>query len=216
MRGTSELTMDLRIREAVPADAGPMARVHVDTWRTSYAGIVPAGHLAGLSYRDREAVWVQILTSDRPAKCNFVAEIGGEIVGFADGGPEREGDPVYRGELYAIYLLQEYQHRGIGRLLASAVARGLLAAGFESMLLWVLEENRPARRFYESLGGEQVGRKTIEVGGADLVEVSYGWKDITGVADLPKVPSPWREKVRACPEFAEGMRGSNWSPLAQA
>ena len=168
-----------------------MARVHVDTWRTSYAGIVPDEHLAGLSYRDREAVWVQILTRHQPPQCNFVAEkVGGEIVGFADGGPEREGDPVYRGELYAIYLLREHQHRGIGRLLASAVARGLLAAGFDSMLLWVLEENRPARRFYESLGGVQVGRKAIAIGGADLVEVSYGWKDITGLADLPKVPSP--------------------------
>ncbi len=160
-----------------------MARVHIDTWRTSYAGIVPAEHLAGLSYKDREAVWVQILTRDRPAQCNFVAETGGgEIVGFAGGGQEREDDDVYRGELYAIYLLREYQRRGAGRRLACAVAWGLLSIGFDSMLLWVLEDNHPARRFYESLGGEQVGRKTIAIGGADLVEVSYGWRDITGLA----------------------------------
>ena len=53
--------MDVRIREAVPEDAGPMAKVHIDTWRTAYAGIVPSEHLAGLSYERREAVWVQIL-----------------------------------------------------------------------------------------------------------------------------------------------------------
>ena len=160
-----------------------MARVHIDMWRTAYAGIVPAEHLAGLSYERREAVWVQILTRDQPAQCNFVAEtVGGEIVGFAGGGPEREGDSTHRVELYAIYLLQEHQRRGIGRRLACAVAHGLLSSGFDSMLLWVLEDNRPARRFYESLGGEQVGRKTIEIGGADLVEVSYGWRDITGLA----------------------------------
>ena len=119
--------MDVRIREAVQADAGAMARVHIDMWRTAYAGIVPAEHLAGLSYERREAVWVQILTRDQPAQCNFVAEtVGGEIVGFAGGGPEREGDSTYKGELYAIYLLQEHQRRGIGRRLARAVARGLL------------------------------------------------------------------------------------------
>ena len=175
--------MDVRIREAVPEDAGPMAKVHIDTWRTAYAGIVPSEHLAGLSYERREAVWVQILTRDQPAQCNCVAEtVGGEIVGFAGGGPEREGDSTYKGELYAIYLLQEHQRRGIGRRLACAVAHGLLSSGFDSMLLWMLEDNRPARRFYESLGGEQVGRKTIEIGGADLVEVSYGWRDITGLA----------------------------------
>ena len=175
--------MDVRIREAVPADAGAITRVHIDTWRTSYAGIVPDEHLADLSYERREAVWVQILSRDEPAQCNFVAETdGGEIVGFAGGGPEREGDEVYRGELYAIYLLREYQRSGTGRRLACAVARGLIEAGFDSMLLWVLEDNRPARRFYESLGGEQVGRKTIEIGGATLVELSYGWRNITGLA----------------------------------
>ncbi len=175
--------MGIRIREAVPADAGGITRVHIDTWRTSYAGIVPDEHLAGLSYSRREPVWVQILTRDAPAECNFVAETeGGEVVGFAGGGPEREGDEVYRGELYAIYLLQEHQGRGIGRRLACAVAQGLLSSGFDSMLLWVLEDNRRARRFYESLGGAVVGRKSIEIGGAALVEVSYGWRDITGLA----------------------------------
>ena len=89
--------MGVRIRESVPADADAITRVHIDTWRSSYAGIVPDEHLAGLSYSDREAVWVQILSRDDPAQCNFVAETGGgEIVGFAGGGPEREGNEVYR------------------------------------------------------------------------------------------------------------------------
>ena len=175
--------MGIRIRAAVPVDAGSITRVHIDTWRSSYAGIVPDEHLAGLSYSDREPVWVQILTSDRPSQCNFVAETdGGEIIGFAGGGPEREGDQVYRGELYAIYLLEAHQRRGVGRRLACAVARGLLSTGLDSMLLWVLEDNHSARRFYESLGGVPVGRKTIEIGGAALIEVSYGWRDITALA----------------------------------
>ena len=144
-----------------------MSKVHVDTWRTSYAGIVPAEHLAGLSYRDREARWEQILTADRPAESNFVAEtVAGDVVGFAGGGPEREGNPTYRGELYGIYLLEAYQRKGLGRRLVSAVAHRLLADGFGSMLVWVLKDNHPACRFYESLGGERVGRKTIALSGA--------------------------------------------------
>ena len=159
-----------------------MSKVHVDTWRTSYAGIVPAEHLVGLSYRDREARWEQILTAGRPTESNFVAEtVAGDVVGFPGGGPEREGNPTYRGELYGIYLLEAYQRKGLGRRLVSAVAHRLLADGFGSMLVWVLKDNRPACWFYETLGGERVGRKTIAIGGADLVEVSYGWRDI---ADL--------------------------------
>ena len=73
---------------------------------------------------------------------------------------------------------------GLGRRLFSCVTRRLLPDGFNSMLLWVLEDNRPACRFYESLGGERVARKTITIGGADLVEVSYGWRDISDLVNL--------------------------------
>ena len=174
--------MNVTIRAADQADGGPIARVHIDSWRTTYEGIVSAEYLAGLSYRDRESRWNEALTTDHLATGIFVAETaGGDVVGFADGGPEREGNRTYRGELYAIYVLQEHQNRGLGRHLVSAVAQRLLDDGFSSMLVWVLEDNRRACRFYESLGGEWVARKTVAIGGADLKEVSYGWRDI---ADL--------------------------------
>ena len=176
--------MEVRIRVANPSDAGPIARVHVDSWRSTYAGIVPDDYLAGLSYQDRESTWNEILRTGLP---NFVAETeGGHVVGFAGGGPERQGNEVYCGELYAIYLLEEWQRKGVGRLLVSAIAQRLLVDGFSSMLLWVLEDNHPALRFYESLGGELVGRETITIGGTDLVEVSYGWADIAGLTAVFK------------------------------
>ncbi len=172
----------IRVRAAGPADAGPLARVHVDTWQTAYSGIVPPDYLANLSYEARESQWNGIFLANQPATSTFVAETGeGEIVGFASGGPERQGDPTYLGEVYAVYVLQDHQRRGVGRRLAVAVVRQLLRGGFASMLLWVLEDNRPARRFYESLGGEQVGQRTLAVGGTDLPEVSYGWKDIASL-----------------------------------
>ena len=175
--------MDVRVRAANPSDACPIARVHVDTWRTTYTGIVPAEYLAGLSYRDRESRWEEILRTDQPAKSNFVAETEeGDIVGFAGGGPERGGSRAYLGELYAIYLLEGYQRNGVGRRLVSAVAQRLLVDGLRSMLVWVLQDNHPACRFYESLGGQEVGRKTITIGGTDIVEVSYGWRDVAGLA----------------------------------
>ena len=128
-------------------------------------------------------MWNEALTTGHLTTSIFVAETeGGDVVGFAAGGPEREGDRTYGGELYAIYLLQEHQTRGLGRHLVSAVARRLLDDGFSSMLVWVLEDNRRACRFYESLGGKRVGRKTIVIGGADLTEVSYGWEDIAALA----------------------------------
>ena len=176
-------SLEIRIREADLIDAGAIARVHVDTWRTAYAGILPVEYLAGLSYADREQMWKQALTAGPPATSMLVAETdGGEVVGFACVAPEREGNRVYRGEIFAIYVLQGHQRRGVGRRLFSAMAHHFLKHGINSMLLWVLEDNHPARRFYELMGGEYVEQKTITIGGTDLIEVAYGWKDITEIA----------------------------------
>ncbi len=174
---------NVTIRTAKPTDAAPIARVHVDSWRTTYEGIVPAEYLANLSYRDRESTWSEALATQNSATTILVAETeAGDVVGFASAGPDRDANPIYRAELYAIYLLQQHQNRGLGRRLVSAAAHSLQQHGFSSMLLWVLEDNHPARRFYESLGGQRLGSKTVTIGGADLQEVSYGWKDITHLA----------------------------------
>ena len=168
------------IRTAERRDAGPLARVHVDSWRSTYAGILPDEFLAGLSYRDRESFWNQILTTARATVSNFLVETeSGEVAGLAAGGPERTGDETYRGELYLVYLLEQYQRRGLGRRLVSAVAQRLLDDGFDSMLLWVARDNHPACHFYEALGGELVGSRTIDIAGTDIAEVSYGWLDVT-------------------------------------
>lgn len=170
------------IRHARLGDAEGIAMVHIDSWRTTYKGIVPDEVLAKLSYTEREQRWVRILTSaERDNHLIFVAEDeNGQIIGFAGGGPEREGDTEYKGELYAIYLLKESQGKGIGRLLTKAVANSLLQAGYGSMLVWVLADN-PSRYFYERLGAKQVRVKQIEIGGNNLNGVAYGWPDVAAI-----------------------------------
>src|SRR3712207_4561798 len=103
----------MRIREARPTDAPAIARVHVDSWRTTYPGIFPDEVLAGLSYAEREAMWTKIFADTTVRGFRYVAEDDtGEILGFAAGGPELTGDPQYTGQLYAIYLLSVSQGHG--------------------------------------------------------------------------------------------------------
>jgi GNAT superfamily N-acetyltransferase len=166
------------IREASLTDAAAIARVHVDSWRTTYAGIVPANYLANLSYARREQFWCDILSTPLTSGCVYAAaQDTGEIVGFASGGPERSGNALYRGELYAIYLLAPYQRQGLGRRLTMAVVQRLLQGGLSSMLVWVLAAN-PRRAFYTTLGGQQIYEKTATIGAAPLVEVAYSWPDL--------------------------------------
>lgn len=167
---------EVRLREAGVADAAGIARVHVDSWRTTYAGIVPDSVLADMSYEQRTRSWEQILRERPRGGFSYVAEAASAgIVGFASGGRERSGDPVYRGELYALYLLAAYQRQGLGRRLVAAVAARLQQEGLTSLLIWVLAEN-PARHFYESLGGQFVREQPITIG-IPMTEVAYGWKD---------------------------------------
>ena len=62
------------IRPAQLDDALAMARVHVDTWRTSYVGIVPDEHLANLSYERCQANWIEHLSRPQDETHAFVAE----------------------------------------------------------------------------------------------------------------------------------------------
>lgn len=173
----------VRIREATEEDALAIARVQVDSWRTTYKGIVPDSYIATLNYEQREQKWREFFSTAGRTPFAYVAEDDdGQVVGFASGGSNREGDRDYDGELYAIYLLKEYQRRGIGHMLVSAVVKRLLQEGMTSMLVWVLADN-PSCAFYESLGGKLVSEKEIIIGGATLIEVAYGWLNLQDLVD---------------------------------
>jgi GNAT superfamily N-acetyltransferase len=165
-----------------------MARVHIESWRSTYRGIVSDGYLAALSYERRTQMWMRGLSDPESREFYYVAEEpSGEIIGFASGGPERTGDPEYPGELSAVYLLETHQRRGIGRRLARAVAERLAQDGLRSLLVWVLADN-PSRCFYEALGGELVRQGKAEIGGVVYDKVAYGWSDIAVLLDDPIAP----------------------------
>lgn len=177
------------VRAATVGDAAAVARVHVDSWRATYRGIVPQAHLDGLRYADREASWRRQLTAGCDGPFTLVAEdTAGEVFGFASAGRERSGDLAHPGELWAIYLLQPAQRHGVGRALVAAAAEKLAQRGMTAMLLWVLAENRNARGFYERLGGSVVRQRAILIGGVPLDEVAYGWVD-TAALRLPAEPA---------------------------
>jgi ribosomal protein S18 acetylase RimI-like enzyme len=174
------------VREAKIADAPAIARVNLDTWRTAYRKFLPADYLAQLSYQKRESNWQEILSNVKNTG-DFVCVAqneSGQIVGFAAGGCERTGKYAYQGELFAIYILEEYQRQGIGRQLVRAVAIKLAELNLNSMLVWVLGDNS-ACRFYEFLGAEKVEEKQTSRAGAALKEIAYGWTDSAVLTNTP-------------------------------
>jgi len=165
------------IRPAQIDDTRDMARVHVDTWRTTYVGIVPDEHLVNLSYERCQAGWIEHLSNPK-GEFVFVAEAQlGQIVALASGGPLRETLGSFDGELYVLYVLQPFQRMGYGKRLVTQVAQALANKGYHSLVIWVLKDN-PACHFYEGLGGYPTAEKVVEIGGKQLLDVAYVWPDL--------------------------------------
>ena len=168
------------IREATISDAISIAKVHIDSWRTTYKGIVSDEHLRKLSYSQKEKAWINIINdAQRDIKYIFVAEDEkNNIIGFTSCGIEREGHTAFEGEIYALYIIKEYQNKGVGKLLFNRAVEKLNEMKFHSMLIWALEENNQASWFYELMGGKKVKEKYVDIGNDKFKEVAYGWINI--------------------------------------
>jgi ribosomal protein S18 acetylase RimI-like enzyme len=153
------------IRPGTAADAEGVARVQVETWQAAYAHALPSEQLQALSLE--EAV-----ERHRRWPPTFVAEEGDQIAGFVSVGSSR--DRGSEGELFAIYVHPEHWGTGVGRTLIEAGEEELRRLGHEEAILWVLDDNPRARRFYELAGWSADGTaREIQIFGFDVSEVRY-------------------------------------------
>jgi ribosomal protein S18 acetylase RimI-like enzyme len=169
------MSESFRLRGATQADVEALGAVHVQAWRAAYAGMVPAAILAELDSAQRAAMWREGLARGVAV---HLAEKDGAVVGFSASGKQFDASLPYSSEIRAIYVLRHAQHMGIGRALMAAAAADLLAVGHLSAMLWVLEANASARRFYASLGGREVARREQQREGYGAVGIAYAWDDL--------------------------------------
>ena len=186
----------ITIRPAVTADAAAIATVRADSWRAAYDSLIPAATLAEATGPASVRAYTEFLTR-RSCAGILVAEpqqpgpSGHTVIGFASFGPERDaagqlGPPPEAspsgsaaGELYAIYVQPAYWGGQAGwRLLTEAVSQAA-AQRYTSLSLWVLADNRRARRFYERGGFAVTGESQVldDLGG--LTEIRY-WRPLAG------------------------------------
>ncbi|HZK90357.1 MAG TPA: N-acetyltransferase [Stellaceae bacterium] len=181
---------EITIRAARPEDAAPIARLDVETWQATYAGILGTPYLAGLSAARRETGWANVI-GRAPREVHVAVDGAGDIVGFGSCGACR-GEPGFSGEVFTLYVAPDWQNRGIGRRLLLAMFAQLVAQGHKAAVIWVLREN-PARFFYQRLGGREVRRRLLPFNGTQVPASAYGWSDLPGClsanADLNSRPA---------------------------
>ena len=134
------------------------------TWQAAYAHVFSAEQLGGLSVERRAEMW-----RETPP---LVAEADGRVIGFVSVGASRDDDA--EGELFAIYVHPDHWGTGAGRELIAAGEERLRELGHSDVVLWVLDDNPRARRFYEVAGWKVDGTtRPIEIFGIEVPEVRY-------------------------------------------
>ncbi|MGW8697843.1 N-acetyltransferase family protein [Streptomyces eurythermus] len=164
----------MRIRQAGPDDASAVARVHVRSWQAAFAGLVPQHYLDAMDPSHEESRWKSRIAGTRwPSSGVLVAESEAGIVGFASFGPSEESSAI--AEIGTLYAMPEVWGAGIGKQLMAAALTTLGQADYAQAVLWVLEGNERARRFYEAAGWRPDGTAVVDTtGGAALDKLRYG------------------------------------------
>ena len=156
--------MTIVVRDARPGEGRRIEEIRVAGWKAAYVGLLDDAFLSAYDVEpervERREKW---LAQESPVDVTLVAEVDGEVLGFAMLGPSRDEDTPEAAELYALYVQPERRWTGLGS--------ALLVAGFARttqglQTVWVLEGNLSGRRFYEGHGFRADGsRKEFEIPG---------------------------------------------------
>ncbi len=189
--------MTVTLLKATQGHVRGIARVYVDAWRATYAGLLPPKTLVGMDY-DRQAVeWAyQIRHKSLHAPILVAYDDKSGVVGVTSFGRSRIEDRPARppftqvgitlgsGEVFTLYVHPDHQNRGIGAMLIGGAFSGLRERGLNQAYVWVLHDN-PARYFYERMGGRFIATRRERLWGSDVAQAAYGWPDLAKTLALP-------------------------------
>ncbi|HAH08532.1 MAG TPA: GNAT family N-acetyltransferase [Alphaproteobacteria bacterium] len=172
----------LNLRLARRQDAAGIANVFVNSWRETYAGILPTTALSTLSVTREARQWAATIANQTMRTPTIVAvDAKDTVFGFANAGPSRDRTLPYEAEVYTLYVAPGHTGQGIGRALLLWSFRLFTRSGFRTAIIWALEQN-PSRFFYEAQGGALVAERSINIFGGSQREVGYAWRNLAQVA----------------------------------
>ncbi|HEY8429001.1 MAG TPA: GNAT family N-acetyltransferase [Sandaracinaceae bacterium] len=177
------------MRPAHGGDADELARVHLESWRSVYRGLLPDWYLASLRQDELAARWWRRIAADEVDECIRVIDVAGKMAGFVTFGPQRD-DPTwlgYAGEIYELYLRPELTGLGLGRALLERAFEELSRCRCHWVVVWVLAKNEGARSFYERQGMRLDGGRRWDPFGDRAVPVVRYAKALNPVVDFAEL-----------------------------
>jgi ribosomal protein S18 acetylase RimI-like enzyme len=169
----------LNVRTARPEDAADLARIYIESWQDTYAGIISHALLGAMSLRGHTARWQSAIRNAE--RCNgavLVAEEAAQgVIGLCSLGAARDSGIGFEGEIYTLYVDPAFLGRGTGRALLSGAFDAFKVRRLRSCLIWAHARNN-ACFFYEAMGGRRVATRTTRLMGELTPEIGFGWKKL--------------------------------------
>ncbi len=153
----------MKIRKAQISDAGAVGFVHAAAWKQTYANVFPMEYLQADTSEKRKQEFLDSCKNQNIFY--YLIEEAGLAVGVLKVMKQTEGY-----EILSLYILEECRNNGIGK---QAILYLSGQFGAETMQLWVLEDNKRARCFYEKNGFRSTGNTRIIERGKPYVQVQY-------------------------------------------
>ena len=164
----SDSTHNISVKVAAASDLPGIHEVANRTWPATYAGMIPDEDTATFLEANYSLDRLTFI-HDSMGEGMLVAVNAGEVIGYVMITKDRDGTA----QIWAIYVLPEWQRRGAGRLLWKAALERGRQLESDQLVLWVLDGNEPARQFYERQGAVVAEERDYPVGGGSVREVCY-------------------------------------------
>lgn len=185
--------MEIILRRADLSDAGLLAELQRQTWRETYAGMLPQDILDAMTPARLVRAWRRSLSEQEGDldRLVLIAELNDEPVGYISGGKARALNAPWEAEVEQLYVIRAAQGDGVGSAMMAEAARWFLERGLFSLGLWVVRANARARRFYEALGGDEVATARERMQGFLIPVAGYAWDQPEELAGL-EAAFTWR------------------------
>ena len=121
-----------------------------DNWKTVYKGYVNEKLLDAKGCLDRKNRLKKDFLSHRLS--NYVYEDNGQVIALLSAGDTADEDKKGAFEVWRIYILKEYQNKGIGSRLLEFAEKQAVECGYKESVIWAFKENKNAVSFYKKHG----------------------------------------------------------------
>lgn len=140
-----------------------MGYVLYKSWQETYTGLIDSSYLSTMSLEKCEKI-------ASFQKNNSLIDVEDDnVIGFVGFGAYRDEKDTDIGEIYGLYVLEEYHGKKIGFSLMNEAVKQL--SDYKTIALWVLKGNDKAILFYERYGFRFDGAEKKVVLGTENTEL---------------------------------------------